>query len=47
MHPDSCTNTRHDVTYLVNHGMVKNTKTLKSQERNIIFLQNNKILSLC
>ena len=27
MHPVSCTNTHHDVTYFVNHGMVKNTKT--------------------
>ena len=27
MHPVSCTNTRHDVTDLVNHGMVKNTET--------------------
>ena len=25
MHPVSCTNTHHDVTDLVNHGMVKNT----------------------
>ena len=24
--PVSCTNTHHDVTDLVNHGMVKNTK---------------------
>ena len=27
MHPVSCTNTHHDVTVLVNHGMVKNAKT--------------------
>ena len=26
MHPVSCSNTHHDVTDLVNHGMVKNTK---------------------
>ena len=26
MHPILCTNTRHDVTDLLNHGMVKNTK---------------------
>ena len=26
MHPVTCTNTHHDVTDLVNHGMVKNTK---------------------
>ena len=25
MHPVLCTNTYHDITYLVNHGMVKNT----------------------
>ena len=30
VHPVSCTNTHHDVTDLVNHGMVKNTKTLIS-----------------
>ena len=27
MYPVSCSNTHHDVTDLVNHGMVKNTKT--------------------
>ena len=27
MHPVSCTNTHHEITDLVNHGMVKNTKT--------------------
>ena len=27
LHPVSYNNTRHDVTDLVNHGMVKNTKT--------------------
>ena len=27
MHPVSCTNTHDDVTDMVNHGMVKNTKT--------------------
>ena len=26
MHPVSCTNTYHDVTDLLNRGMVKNTK---------------------
>ena len=30
----------------VNHGMVKNTKTWKSWKRNIIVLQNKKILNL-
>ena len=43
----SCTNTHRDVTDLVNHGMVKNTKTWISWEQNIIFLQNKKILDLC
>ena len=27
MHFASCTNTHHDITDFVNHGMVKNTKT--------------------
>ena len=40
----SCTH--HDVTDLVNHGMVKNTKTWISWEQNIIFLWNKKILNL-
>ena len=43
----SCTNTHRDVTDIVNHGMVKITKTGISWERNIIFLRNKKILSLC
>ena len=47
MYPVSCTNTHRDVTDLVNHGMVKNTKTWISWERNIIFLRNKKILNLC
>ena len=42
----SCTNTHRDLTDLVNHGMVKNTRTWKSWERNIILLQNKKILNL-
>ena len=40
IHPVSCTNTHHDVTDLVNHGMVKNTKIWISWECNIIFLWN-------
>ena len=40
MHLFSCTNTHRDVTDLVNPGMVKNTKTRISWERNIIFLRN-------
>ena len=47
MYPILCTNTHHDVTDLVNHGMVKNTKTWISWKRNIIFLRNKKILNLC
>ena len=43
----SCTNTHHDVTDLVNHWMVKNTKTWISWEQNIAFLQNKQILNLC
>ena len=46
IHPFSC-NTHHDVTDLVNHGMVKNTKTWISWEQNITFLWNKKILNLC
>ena len=37
-----CTNTHHDVTDLVNHGMVKNTKTWISWELNMNFLRNKK-----
>ena len=47
MHPVLCTDTHHDVTYLVNHGMVKNTKSWISREWNITFLWNKKILNLC
>ena len=43
----SCTNTHRDVTDFVNHGMVKNTKTRISSERNTIFVRNKKILNLC
>ena len=37
-------NTHHDVTDLVNHGMVKNTQTWISWEQNIIFVWNKKFL---
>ena len=47
VHLVSCTNTHCDVTDLINHGMVKNTKTWISWERNKIFPQNKKILNLC
>ena len=45
MHPVWCTNTHHDVTSLVNHGMVKYTKTSISREWNIHFLWNKKNLT--
>ena len=45
MHPASCTNTHHDVTDLLNHGMVKNTKTWVSWEWNVTFLWNEKALN--
>ena len=47
MHPISCANAHHDVTDLVNQGMVKNTKTWISCKRNITFLRSKKILNLC
>ena len=47
MHCVSCTNTHRDVTDLVNHENIKNIKTWISWERNIIFRQNKKILTLC
>ena len=47
MHFVSSTNTHHDVTDLVNLGMVQNTKTWISWVRNITFLRNKKILNLC
>ena len=47
IHPVSCTNTHHDVTDLVNDGMVKNTKTWISWEQNITFLRNKKIINMC
>ena len=43
----SCTNTHHDITDLLNHRMVKNTKAWISWEWNITFLWNKKILNLC
>ena len=46
MHPVSCTDTHHDVTDLLNHGMVKNAKTWISWEWNIAFLWNKNILNL-
>ena len=46
MHLVSCTSTHHDVTDFADLGIVKNTKTWISWERNITFLQNKKILNL-
>ena len=46
MDTDSCTNTHHDITDLVNHGMVKSTKSWIPWEQNRTFLWN-KILNLC
>ena len=43
----SCSSIHRDVPDSVNHGMVKNTKTWISWERNIIFLQYKKVLNLC
>ena len=37
MHPFSCTNTHYDVTDLVNHWMIKNTKTWIPWKRNVTF----------
>ena len=45
-HLVSCTSTHHDVTDLVNHGKVKNTKTWITWERNITFYEIKKILCL-
>ena len=39
--------THHDVTDLVHHRMVKNTKPWISWKRNIIFYEIKKILNLC
>ena len=47
MHLVACTNTCHDVTDLLNHEMFENTNTGISWERNIAFLGNKKIFSLC
>ena len=47
MYPVSCTNTHHDVIYLLNRGMAKNTKMWISWEQNITFLWNKIILNLC
>ena len=43
MHSIQFNNTHHDVSDLVNHGIVKNTKTWIFWERNITILWNKKI----
>ena len=45
MQPISCTNT-HDITYLLNHGIAKNTN-LECHENRTTFLQIKKTLNLC
>ena len=49
MHPISCTNTHHDVTDLLNHGIVKTTKTwiFLRKGHDITFQWNKKIINLC
>ena len=47
IHPACANDTYHNVTDLVNDGIIKNTKTWVSWGQNISFLQNKKILSLC
>ena len=42
MHPISCNNTHLDVADLVNHGIVKNTKTWVSWECNRTFLPDER-----
>ena len=44
-HPLSCTDTHHDVTDLINHGMVKDTKNLNSLRTEHNFSTNKKILT--
>ena len=39
MLPVSCNNTHHDVKYLVNHGMVKNTKLKYLENRTELFYE--------
>ena len=42
MHPVSCTNTHHNATDLVNHGIVKNTKNLNILRMELYFSMNEK-----
>ena len=45
MYPVSCTNTHHDFTDLVNHGIVKNTKTQYLENETKLFNEIKKILT--
>ena len=45
MDPVSFTNAHHDVTDLVNHGIVKHVRTGTSWEQNVTFLWNKKFLT--
>ena len=47
MHPVSCRNTHHNIKDLVNHGMVKNTKTWNISRTEHGFSMKQKILNLC
>ena len=47
MYPDSCINTHHDVTHLINHVMVKKQKLKYLENGTKIFYEINKILNLC
>ena len=45
MYPSSCTNTHHDVTGLVNHGMVKNKNmNISKMEHNVSMKPENSYL---
>ena len=45
MHPVTYTNTHHDITDLVNHGMVENTKTWISWKQLSFFYEIKKFLT--
>ena len=47
MHPGLCSNTHHDVTDLVNHGMVKNVKLEYLENGTKLFCEINKKFLTC
>ena len=47
MHSVSCTNTHHDVTDLVNHGMVKNKKNMNILKTECNFFYKIKKILTC